>query len=200
MSEFQKHVIQPLKEFEGILNLPEPPLHPSRNPRFAKAFRLNPSPKLIFKHTSIPTSNEVSTLDPSESQFSSQSKHLRIKKPEAKHRVAQSVDFANKLFPIPAFEPKDDTETYRRRLNTPWKIEKVHSDDEIPCGILGRESIDRFYNHYKKLDKIKDINHFNAIKDSVYTSFLTKSESLNLLPAKVGVLKEAGESTKLKIR
>jgi Ran GTPase-activating protein (RanGAP) involved in mRNA processing and transport len=48
------------------------------------------------------------------------------------------------------------------------------------------------------LDKVRDQNQYNAIKPSVYTAFLNKSESLHLLPAKIGFIKVRGEETLLK--
>ena len=95
---------------------------------------------------------------------------------------------------------KNDYDFYRKKLNTPWKQDRVNSVDEEPQGIMGRDAIDKFYNHYKKLDKIKDINSYAVISDSMYTNFLSKSESLKLLPAKVGVLRERGAETMLKAR
>ena len=69
-----------------------------------------------------------------------------------------------------------------------------------PKEIIGQVAISKFYNHYKKLDKVKDQNKFNAIHDSIYTAFLNKSESLNLLPSKIGFIKIKGDEDKLKMK
>ena len=77
----------------------------------------------------------------------------------------------------------------------------VHNDeDQQPKEITGQIAISKFYNHYKKLDKVKDQNKYNSINDSIYTAFLNKSESLKLLPSKIGFIKIKGDEDKLKMK
>lgn len=87
-------------------------------------------------------------------------------------------------------EPEDDSEFYRNRLSAPFIEEIVKSGDEHPQSqaIDDDETAGKFYNHYRKLERISDINEFNKTKDALYTSFLKKSVDLKLLPSKIGFI------------
>lgn len=123
---------------------------------------------------------------------------IRLNKPT--HQTYRSLDVLSKSTnPLPKAE-KDDAENYKKRLTTPYKDEKLDVDDQAPQGILGGEAIKKFYSHYKKLDKVKDVNSFMQVKDAVYTSFLEKTESLNLLPSKIGFIKEKGDLNVIKLK
>ena len=92
----------------------------------------------------------------------------------------------------------DDSQEFR--LDGPLKLEKIVSADESPQKVLGGEAVSNFYLHYKKLDKIQDINHFTQVRDATYTSILGKTQTLSLLPSKVGIIKEHGESSKIRLK
>jgi len=87
-------------------------------------------------------------------------------------------------------ESEDDSEYYRKRLSAPFQEENVISGDEVPQSQVmdGDEIAGKFYNHYRKLERISDINEFNKTKDALYTSFLKKSVDLKLLPSKIGFI------------
>jgi len=96
---------------------------------------------------------------------------------------------------------EDETPLYKNRLRTPLHQERVISGDENPNERSPKSGATEFYSHYKNLDKIRDINEFNQTKDALYTTFLRKSENLNLLPSKIGFIasdKNANNRIKLK--
>lgn len=135
--------------------------------------------------------------DPDESPSPSRyQKPVRLAKPRSKafHSMEyMSIKRTNET-------EVDDSEDYRKRLITPLKTERLISEDEDPQHILGKDAVSNFYMHYKKLDKIKDINTFTQVSDATYTSFLGKSETLHLLPSKIGFIREKGESDKIKLK
>ena len=96
-------------------------------------------------------------------------------------------------------DSQSDPNYYKSRLKTPMNHQN-RTEDMKPKEMIGQAAISKFYHHYKKLDKIKDQNKYNAINDSIYTAFLNKSESLNLLPSKIGFIKMKGDEDKLKMK
>ena len=53
-------------------------------------------------------------------------------------------------------------------------------------------SVNRYYQHYKSLNKIIDQNEFTETMSSTYTTLLDKSTKLNLMPCKMGIIKSTG--------
>ena len=96
-------------------------------------------------------------------------------------------------------DSQSDPNYYQARLKTPLNHQN-RTEDMKPKEMIGQAAISKFYNHYKKLDKIKDQNRYNVINDSIYTAFLNKSESMNLLPSKIGFIKMKGDEDKLKMK
>jgi len=128
------------------------------------------------------------------------SRAVRLTQVRVDRTSFRSVDFSKRGLSI--FQPMepDDGDTYKKRLATPMKDEKVVIDDEKDQEVVGKEACTDFYSHYKKLDRVKDVNHFMQVKDAVYTSVLGKSESLNLLPSKMGFIKEKGDYDKVQLK
>jgi len=96
---------------------------------------------------------------------------------------------------------EDDSEYYRKKLAFPLKEEFVQSGDEHPASqvIEDDEIAGKFYNHYRKLDRISEINEFNKTKDGLYTSFLKKSVDLKILPSKIGFIAPQKSNNKKEI-
>ena len=92
-----------------------------------------------------------------------------------------------------------DEKEIDKGLEKPLEEEKLVSVDEKPVQTCGLESVGQFYNHYRQLNKICDINGFKNVKDAIYTSCLRKSERLSLLPSKIGLAKDFGDEDLLKI-
>lgn len=67
---------------------------------------------------------------------------------------------------------------------------ECHDTEKQPT--VGVAAVTSFYNHYKKLKKIKDKNDLENTKPSLFTSILTKCEDLSLLPEKMGIVKYSG--------
>ena len=171
----------------GILNTV------SSNPNFAKpqVKKELPSPLIM---------NEISNdllLKNSRSNFSSP-KLAPI--PPLRGRNTQSVDYTNFNKSIFGKDSKDDDSLeYQRIMAQKTGREDSVYQDEKPTDIVGTEAVTNFYSHYKKLDKILDQNSFKDIKDSMYTSFLRRSEDLHLFPSKIGLIKPRGERAKIMI-
>mgnify|MGYP001156686915 CR=1 FL=1 len=116
-------------------------------------------------------------------------------------RNTQSVDYTNtKKSPFFHADSKvDDSTEYLSKMARKSSREDLMCEDEKPTHLIGEEAITEFYSHYKHLDKIVDQNRFKDIKDSMYTSFLRRSEDLHLFPAKIGLIKSRGDKTKISI-
>jgi len=130
---------------------------------------------------------------------STRSRAIRLTQVRVDRASFRSVDFSKRGLSV--FHPaeQDDGDAYKKRLATPIKDERVVIDDEKDQEVVGKEACTDFYSHYKKLDRVKDVNHFMQVKDAVYTSVLGKSESLNLLPTKMGFIKEKGDFDKVQL-
>ncbi|CAD8076826.1 unnamed protein product [Paramecium sonneborni] len=72
-------------------------------------------------------------------------------------------------------------------------------EDMKPKELVGPESIKNYYQTYKKITRIKEQNKLFAIQNSVQTNLIIKSEQLRLLPCKMGLIKQKGESKVLAI-
>jgi len=127
-------------------------------------------------------------------------KPIRLSKCTKNNLGFYSMDYAsykrNKIEEAEA----DDSEEFRKGLITPFRAERLISGDESPHNILGEDVVSNFYQHYKKLDKVRDINSFTQVQDATYTSFLGKTESLQLLPSKIGFIRDKGEADKIKLK
>lgn len=121
---------------------------------------------------------------------------VRLNKGPRNTRVYHSTELGR----ISGVDEADDSDNYKKHLAAPYEREKIVSQDEDPQNILGDEAVNQFYLHYKQLDKIKDINSFTQVRDATYTSILGKSESLNLLPSKMGFIRERGDANKVKLK
>lgn len=69
----------------------------------------------------------------------------------------------------------------------------------VPQETTGDHAIENFYTHYKKLDKISDINEFKNSKQTMFSSMLKSTEDLKLFPSKIGLVKFKGSVEALKI-
>lgn len=49
-----------------------------------------------------------------------------------------------------------------------------YPDREVNGRLVGRQAVNGFYRHYKRLEKIRDQNKTADIRSSVYTSMLEK--------------------------
>jgi len=196
MAKFYFNSISPrnLDDYENPLSPIKLPALSTRNESSQSKFKLSLSPRFssLKKNSDILNTTTEHSIDTQTSAMTSP-KSFRLKRPERSVIKSFEIDKFGKII-------TDDNETYRQRLNTPYKNERVVSEDEQPIRIMGEDSVKKFYNHYKKLDKIKDINNFYAVKDSVYTNFLSKTESLQLLPSKVGFIKDEGDINRVKLK
>jgi hypothetical protein len=167
-------------------------------------FEFTTSPKFLYKNSSLGIFKGPQSLPPTlgitESTQATSVRPFKLRRPVNPKTIFQSLELDTPSI------PKDDTEYYRKGLNTPYKNEQISSRDEQTQRILGREAVNSFYTHYKKLDRVKEINLHLPCQDAVYTNFLSKSESLCLFPSKIGFLRERideknGDSeAKLKIK
>ena len=111
----------------------------------------------------------------------------------------QRINIEGERDELESRDSQSEPNYYKSRLKTPFN-QQYRNEDQQPKEITGQIAITKFYNHYKKLDKVKDQNKYNSINDSVYTAFLNRSESLNLLPSKIGFIKIKGDEDKLKMK
>lgn len=118
----------------------------------------------------------------------------------SRNRNTQSVDFTKGISNIARQDSRDDSAEYLSKIKEDNIKEEVDWLDEKPAKIVGTEAVEKFYDHYKKLDKIIDQNKFKDIKDSLYTSFLRRSEDLHLFPSKIGLVKKSGERAQILIK
>lgn len=209
-----------------LIKTKSPPRHipPLRAPplRFGNSpspDRFN-SPKQIRKHQyviGLPTPKQQSVfqtgteiqaipldsynLRTSESPTSFRTKSIRLSRlSRDQSKVFASIDLLRgDLSGTAKIEP-EDAEEFKDRLSTPWKEEKIIPEDDSPQNIVGEEACKNFYSHYKKLGRVKDVNSFMHVKDAVYTSVLGKSESLGLLPSKIGFIREKGEAGMVQLK
>lgn len=130
---------------------------------------------------------------------------FRLTRPSTNMRVgAQSLKSLN--FSSHKAKPDDSSdddvvlEDEQNLSIAPLEEEPIISADEKPQHTAGKEGVGQFYKHFRQLDKINDINKFKHVKDTAYTSFLKKTEAMNLLPSKIGIVKERGSEDKLKIK
>lgn len=156
-------------------------------------------PKFIFKNTALMPNDASSLINTTESTMSFNSKQFNLKVPQSKKRIVQSLEL-NKHATSPQPDLKElDNEYFRKRLNTPFLPQKPDYDDESPFELVGYDIYNKYHNHYKKLDRIREMNEFASVEPSVYTNFLSRSETLKLLPSKIGFLKAEGKETALEI-
>lgn len=95
---------------------------------------------------------------------------------------------------------EEDRKEYMERMMRTTAKEEILAIDEKPKDTVGQKAVNEYYNHFKKLDKVRDQNVFREVRDSMYTSFLTKSNDLHMFPSKIGFIKEKGSSTTLEIK
>lgn len=96
---------------------------------------------------------------------------------------------------------EDSMEYFDKMMRTTAKDEVLGDDEKLnENDIVGPRAVQNYYSHFKKLDKVKDQNTHNNIKDSAFTSILSKSESLCILPSKIGFIKESGNNSVVSIK
>jgi len=163
------------------------------------------SPKLTKKRDTAPLQTSIATerLMNSPSASPSRRSLFRLKKPGEIRVTTQSLrslNFSSTIRLDETDEEENEEAQLTKRLHEPIIEENVVSLDEMPHETCGDEAIDRFYSHYKQLDKVCDINGFKSVKNAMYTTFLKKTEDLRLFPAKIGLVKEKGTKDRLKIK
>ena len=173
-------------DHEDALKLPQitpktlPPLNKTR-------FEFTTSPKVLYKNFSLHSIKSPHQLTISESTQPTSVKPLKIKRPINTKTIFQTLELESEKAQK---EKQDDSSIYRKRLNTPIQQDQLTHRDQLSQRVIGKEAVDNFYSHYKKIDRVKDINSFFQSNPGTYTSVLSKSEDLALFPAKVGFLRE----------
>ena len=128
----------------------------------------------------------------------SPNKLFKLTKPGRNRVALQSLSITR-----PLKELKEDDSAYlRRKLSMNSTDGKVTSGDEtIMQNITEEDAIQQFYQLYRNIDKVSEINKFNQNQDSVFTSYLKKTEELKILPAKNGfVIKKSDSKSRLNIK
>jgi hypothetical protein len=185
-----------------VKNIKLPPILTNTTGRTTKTnadFTVVKNPKFIFKNTQLLPLDGSSLINTTESTISFNSKHLNLKQPSSKKRIIQSLELNKNALSQQPDQKELDNEYFRKKLNTPIRKQKVLSEDELPLELVGYDIYGKYHNHYKKLDRIREVNEFNNLEPSVYTNFLSRSETLKLLPSKIGFLKAEGKETSLDI-
>ena len=95
---------------------------------------------------------------------------------------------------------EEDYKEYMEKLMRTTNKDEIAVIDEKPKDTVGHKAVSDYYYHIKKLDKVKDQNIFRDVKESIYTSFLAKSDELNMFPSKIGLIKERGSTNSLEIK
>lgn len=125
---------------------------------------------------------------------------IKLQAPLESSRSSISRHRQYNMMTEPDLIDEDENQKYFDEIFRKTDKEEIKGADEKPKETVGPRAIRDFYNHYKKLDKVRDQNIHRQIKDSNHTSFLVRSTELKLLPSKIGFVKEKGLNSSLEIK
>lgn len=155
-------------------------------------FKVFLSPKFIPQST-MNLNKENAFVSPQHSKTTPNSpKLIHLKKPE---NTTKPV-----MIKIKKTKPLDETTILRKRLATPVRLEKINFSDEKSSPIRGENASQNFYQKFRILDKIQEVNSLYGVKNDATTSFLVKTQSLQLLPSKIGFINERTDLDVLKAK
>jgi len=169
------------------------------NPRVDKKHIIaSPQNKTVTDRHKLDNSGEETSLSASPMMRKSL---FRLKKPGDIRVTTQSLRSMNfsSAARIDDLDDKEEDDMMLHKLEGPIE-EDVVPGAGVPQETTGDHAIENFYTHYKKLDKISDINDFKHSKQTMFSNILKKSEDLKLFPSKIGLVKFKGPSDSLKIK
>ncbi|KAL4456118.1 hypothetical protein ABPG74_014079 [Tetrahymena malaccensis] len=100
---------------------------------------------------------------------------------------------------------KEQIEEERSRENDLIQLKKLNESDDMQLEdkkskeIVGEEAVDQYYGHYKNLSKIVQQNNYYQVQPSLQTDILREVEKRNVIPSKLGLIKQSGEEDILKL-
>ncbi|CAD8171615.1 unnamed protein product [Paramecium pentaurelia] len=106
------------------------------------------------------------------------------------------VDHVLKLKKKP--DPLEEEQENEIRKNLQLSPEIVKEDLQNKP-LVGPQAVQLYYQHYKKVNKVRQQNDFFKISDSVQTAMLRQAEQIDVLPCKIGVVKTKGSEQSLQI-
>jgi len=118
--------------------------------------------------------------------------HIKWKKHKGKDFVIKNVDcYKNGIV--------DDLE--KEYIKTSIKImpnlDPIDADQKDLEGLVAH---DKYYKHYKKLDRVLQQNELTGTKPSIYTKLLKSTSAKRLLPLKLGVLTSSHNHSSLNLK
>ena len=95
---------------------------------------------------------------------------------------------------------EEEEKLISKKMRQQSKINNVFVAQDKFDNYSTEKSIIRFNDVYKNLDRVKEKNKQNGVKDSIITDMIMNLEGKHLLPMKLGVVKAKGKMNEVALR
>lgn len=108
--------------------------------------------------------------------------------------------FEKQLNRFSYLDTEEEEKLISKKIRQPSKINTVFVAEDKFDNYSTEKSIKKFNEIYKNVDRIKETNKQNGVKDSIITEMIMNMEGKNLLPMKLGVVKTKGKMNEVALR